>query len=293
MRALEQVTFASDTVELTVLPAVGARWHRLRAFGQDVIRTPADLRQHIDDTFFWGAYPMTPWCGRIDAGSVEFDGRRVFFEPNFPDGTAIHGQVYSRPWEGDGAGGFRIRAGGDSWPWPYEAGFGVTVRDAEVRLEYALTNLSDEPMPGGIGVHPWFLKPLDVAVPAAGVLTPNQAIPARPAAVAGEFDLRKLRPMPPDLDATWTDLSEPSVQLRWPALGIGATMTAGAPPLYIVAASPSYLDAVALEPETHAPQAMRRLLNDEPGAPAILDPGDTLRLTVVLSFERDAAGAAR
>ena len=47
-----------------------------------------------------------------------------------------------------------------------------------------------------------------------------------------------------------------------------ATMRAETPSLYIVAASPSHLDAVALEPETHAPQAMRRLLKDQPGAPA-------------------------
>src|SRR3982751_4433089 len=132
---MREVTFASDAVELAVLPDVGARWHRLAAFGHDLIRTPADLRQHIDDTFFWGAYPMAPWCGRIDAGSVVFAGRRVSFEPNFPDGTAIHGQVFARPWEADGASGFRIRGGGDSWPWPYEARFGIDVHDAEVRFE--------------------------------------------------------------------------------------------------------------------------------------------------------------
>jgi aldose 1-epimerase len=284
---MEQVRFASDAVQLTVLPGIGARWHRLVAFGQDVIRTPEDLRRHVDDTFFWGAYPMAPWCGRIDAGEAVFGGRRVSFEPNFPDGTAIHGQVYERPWQPDENGGFRIRAGGDGWPWPYEAAFAVNVRAAELRLDYALTNQSDEPMPGGIGVHPWFLKPLDVMVPAAGVLSPNQAIPARPSPVTGPFDLRKLRPMPPDLDATWTDLSEPQVELRWPALGVRATVRAETSPLYIVAASPSHLDAVALEPETHAPQAMRRLLNGEPGAPAILAPGETLRLGVVFSFQRD------
>ncbi|HEY3189567.1 MAG TPA: hypothetical protein VGJ70_18915 [Solirubrobacteraceae bacterium] len=287
-----QLTFGDGDVELSVIPAIGARWHRLRAFGRDLLRTPRDPGEHTRDTFFWGAYPMAPWCGRVEPGSRVVAGRRVTLEPNFPDGTAIHGQVYAVPWQVTGEGQFAIRGGGDGWPWTYEVEFGVDVVDAEVRLSYVLRNTSDEPMPGGIGVHPWFRKPIQVRIPAEGVLTPNQATPREPAAVADAFDLRRLRPMPDDLDATWTDLSEPSVELFWPEPGTEARMRASTPSLYIVAASPSHLDAIALEPQTHAPQAIRRLLNDEPGALALLPPGAELRLGVTLTFEKVEARAA-
>jgi aldose 1-epimerase len=287
---IQELRFASDSVELTVLPEVGARWHRLRAFGHDLLRTPDDLEEHVRDTFFWGAYPMAPWCGRIDAGSYLVNERRVSFEPNFPDGTAIHGQVYDVPWDVEGDGAFRVDGGGNSWPWRYEARFNVEVRGSQLVLTYRLTNRSDGPMPGGIGVHPWYLKPLDVAVPATGVLTPNQKIPAVPTPVSGEFDLRRLRPMPPDLDATWTDLTEPEMELRWPALGLRATIRAETSTLYVVAASPEHLPAVAFEQQTHAPQAIRRILNGEPGAPEMLEPGSTLTLRLVLSFEQLGAG---
>jgi len=242
---------------------------------------------HVRDPFFWGAYPMAPWCGRVEAAPVVIGGKRVSLPANFLDGSAIHGQVYAMPWEVREDGSLAaVRAGGDVWPWPYEVTMRVQARYASVGLDYALTNLADEPMPAGIGVHPWFLRPLHVAIQANGVLSPNQATPPDPTPVTGPFDLRELAEMPSDLDATWTDLSDPPVQLYWPQLGLRATMRAEAPALYIVAASPGHLNAVALEPQTHAPQAIRRLLNGEPGALAMLDPGASLQLRVELAFER-------
>ena len=292
MSKVAQETFTSDEVELVVLPEIGARWHRLRAFGQDLLRTPRDLGEHVRDTFFWGAYPMAPWAGRVEATSLMVANREVTFEPNFPDGTAIHGQVYKAPWTVEGDGLFSIEAGGDAWPWPYEVTMEVDVHDAVMRVDYTVTNLSDAPMPAGVGVHPWWRKPLDVAIHATGVLTPNWTTPAEPEPVSGEFDLRRLRPMPSDVDATWADVTQPPVELAWPSLGVKATMRAEAPAVYIVAASPSHLDAVALEAQTNAPQTIRRLLNGERGAPVLLEPGDVLRLGLEFTFERAAVEAA-
>src|SRR3954471_8161188 len=234
MRAMQQLTFTSDDVELVVLPEVGARWHRLRAFGQDVLRTPDDLQEHIRDTFFWGAYPMAPWAGRVDATSLDVANRRVTFQANFPDGTAIHGHVYNVPWEAQDDGTLHVAGGGDGWPWPYEVTTKYDVRGTTMRVDYALTNASDAPMPAGIGVHPWWRKPLDIAIHATGVLTPNWTTPAEPEPVSGAFDLRQLRPMPSDLDATWAGLTEPAVDFAWPGTPLRATMRADAPSVYVV-----------------------------------------------------------
>lgn len=48
--------------------------------------------------------------------------------------------------------------------------------------------------------------------------------------------------------------------------------------------------AVAVEPQTHAPQGLRRLLNREPGAMAMIGPAESLRMGVELAFERLADG---
>ena len=149
------VRIAGGPIELEVLPAVGARLHRLRAFGRDLLRTPDDLRPHVDDPYFFGSYPMAPWCNRVPAGRALVAGREIDLPASFPDGTAIHGQVSHRPWDVVGEGSFRIAAGGDGWPWPYEVEQHVEIAGDSLRLTLRLTNRSPDPMPAGIGFHPW------------------------------------------------------------------------------------------------------------------------------------------
>ena len=75
------------------------------------------------------------------------------------------------------------------------------------------------------------------------------------------------------------------MQLYWPEAGVRAVMTMSARTTYVVAASPLELDAIAVEPQTHAPQGLRRLINREPGGLTLLDPGGMLQLSTELTFE--------
>jgi len=285
---MEEVVFSDGSVEVVVLPAAGARLHRLRAWGHDLLRTPADPATHLDDPFFWGAYVMAPWCNRVEPGPQQLLGQPLDLAPNFRDGTAIHGQVYQRPWDRRPDGAFVVRAGGDGWPWPYETSLRVAVVAGKVRLEQGLVNRSTEPMPAGLGLHPWFLRPLQVAIHAERVFRDNTATTPDPVPVEGPFDLRAIGPMADGLDGAWSDVAQPAAELAWPRSGIRATMRIAASTVYVVAASPADVEAIALEPETHAPQAFRRLRNGEPGALAVLEPGAELRLVTDLAFERDA-----
>jgi aldose 1-epimerase len=283
---VNEIVVTDGEVEAVVLPEVGARLDRLRAFGHDVLRTPGDPGVHARDPFFWGAYVMAPWCNRIAPGSVRVGSQRISLRSNFPDGSAIHGQVYATPWEPRSDGSLHALGGGNEWPWPYDVGVRMEVHARTLGIDLSLTNLSDEPMPGGLGVHPWFLRPVAVAIRADTVLPSNTELRSLPEPVRGRFDLRAPGEMSPDLDAAWTDLTEPPVELRWEDAGIGATMRTVPPAAYIVAASPGQLDAVAVEPETHAPQGLRRLLAGEPGGLTWVDPGRSLDLRIELAFQR-------
>lgn len=279
------VRLGDGPIEVDVLPAVGARLHRIRAFGRDLLRTPDDPRRHLDDAYFWGSYPMAPWCNRVAAGPMLVAGRPIDLPATFPDGTAIHGQVSRRAWEDRGAGAFHVSGGGDGWPWAYTVDQRITVTADQLELDLTLTNQSDASMPGGIGFHPWFRKPLRVAIAAARVHPSNLATRPDPIPVAGPFDLRRLGPMADELDAAWANIGDPPVVLEWPG-GIRATMSVVAPTRFVVAASPAAIDAVAVEPQTHAPDGIRRLRNDELGALALIAPGESLRLHVRLAFEQ-------
>jgi galactose mutarotase-like enzyme len=124
---VEKLTLSDGTIEVVVLPDVGARLHRLRAFGHDLLRTPEDVAEHVRDPFFWGAYVMAPWCNRIAAGPVFVGSQRIALSSNFPDGSAIHGQVYARRWDRHRDGTLRVSGGGDGWPWAYEVALRIEV----------------------------------------------------------------------------------------------------------------------------------------------------------------------
>jgi aldose 1-epimerase len=279
---------ASEEVDVVLLPERGGRLHRLRAFGHDLLRTPDSLDAYDHEPFFWGGFVMAPWCNRIAPGSIQVAGRMVDLPPNFADGTAIHGQVHDRHWAVEPDGMLRVEAGGDGWPWPYEVTLRVVVDGTRLRMEHVLTNRADGPMPAGLGIHPWFRRPLEVAIPADQVYPSNEAGTGRPQPVAGTLDLRRLGPMPPDLDATWVRSPGEPVVLRWPDLGVDARMAAGPEGGYVCAASPGQIDAVAVEPQTHASGGLRRLLAGVDGALTRLPPGASLRLDVELVFRRDA-----
>jgi aldose 1-epimerase len=230
---------------------------------------------------------MAPWCNRVAAAPTEVGGRTVSLARNFPDGSALHGQVYAAPWSVEPDGSLSIAAGGDGWPWPYACSIRVTVDAATVIIHQSLTNLAKEPMPAGLGIHPWFLRPLCIRVAASRVVPSNVDPDSALEPVAGDLDLRRLRPVPDDLDATWLTMADPAVELEWPDLGIGAVMRIRSEAGRCVAvASPASLDAVAVEPQTHAPQGLRRLLAGEPGGLRPLEPGASLWLTTELAFRR-------
>lgn len=275
----------SDELQLELLPELGGRLHRLRAFGSDLLRTPDDLEAYRDEPFFWGSFVMAPWCNRVPAGRQEAAGASLDLPANFPDGTAIHGEVQTLPWDVDAPGRLRVRAGGDGWPWHYEVTQRLEADGSHLRIALELTNRSDGPMPGGIGIHPWFQRPLHVSFDADRVLTSNEKSGPQPDHVRGEYDLHSMREMPLGLDATWTALHRPDVaELRWPNVGIGATMHVSREAAYLCAASPDGFGAVAIEPQTHAPNGLRRLALGEPGALTLLAPGATLELGVELVF---------
>lgn len=276
----------SDAIEVEQLPASGARLHRLRVFGHDLLRTPDDPARHTHEPFWWGAFNMVPWCNRIETGPISVGSATVNLPANFSDGSAIHGQLYSAPWSVVDEGTCMAVGGGDGWPWRYESTIRIQVESASLRITQELVNVSDQPMPGGIGLHPWFPPSTELAIRAANVYPTNTNSPTHAVAISGTLDRRQMATMRHGADATWTDLAQPPVELHWPRAGVRATLSSDSPTLHITAAFPAEVGALAVEPQTHAPQGLRRLLRGEPGGLAWLEPGQRLGHTIEMTFEQ-------
>lgn len=282
------LTIADGPIEVELLPAVGARVHRLRVFGHDILRTPDDPAEHRRDPFAWGAYVMAPWCNRIAAEPTQVGDRTVDLPSNFPDGSVIHGQVYDTAWGRRQDGLLAVRGGGDGWPWRFETTLRVTVHGSAVQIRQSLTNLADTRMPGGLGLHPWFRRPLELRLHASKVLPSNLELAASVEPISARWDLREMRPIPDDLDGSWGRLGHPAVELRWPEIGLRAAMRVRSDAgTWIAVASPADLDGAAIEPQTHLPQGLRRYLNAKPGRLHPMAPGATITLTTELAFREE------
>jgi len=124
-----------------VLPDLGSRIERLAYRGRDVLRRPDDESLLVREPTFWGSFVMAPWCNRIEADHAVRVGRRTLRVPaNFPDGTAIHGQVFDRVWQVAGAemAPDAVTLAVDvsaavGWPWSYEVTQRIAVLASSVR----------------------------------------------------------------------------------------------------------------------------------------------------------------
>jgi aldose 1-epimerase len=288
-RSRETVTIGGQELAVELLPELGGRIHRIRAFGHDLLRTPARIEAHRDESFFWGAYPMAPWCNRARPGPQPLAGRIADPAPNFVDGSAIHGLVAGVAWERLGPAVLGVEVDEPAWPWRFAVRLKASVDGTTLGMHYRLDNRSDGPMPAGLGLHPWFRTPLEVRLPARMMYGSNAGSPASPEPVAGPFDLSRRAAPAAGLDATWADLDEPVVELAWPDARIMARLSieTSAPAVLVALASPATLGAVAIEPQTHGPDPLRRIARGEPHAPVALAPHASLtldlRLEVVLA----------
>jgi aldose 1-epimerase len=190
------------------------------------------------------------------------------------------------PWSVTGAATCSVRAGGNGWPWPYEVTLAAEGRDNALSLHWRLTNLADEPMPAGIGFHPWWRRPVQLRVDAGLTYASNLTPTPDPQRVGGGLDLRALAVPTDGLDGTWTDATLRAIELAWPGLGLRATLTASANARYVAVATPPELDAIAVEPQTHAPDGLRRLLDGRPGGLLWLPAAESLAFDLEIRVSR-------
>lgn len=143
---------------LDVAPHLGGSIARLRWRGLDVLR-PMPANSH--DVLLSSCFPLVPYANRIADGRFTFEGHEVELEvlPQFSP-HALHGDGWRKPWEmldsQDGSISLVYRHAADAWPWSYEATQTFTALDDRLRIDLSLTNAGQEPMPAGLGLHPYF-----------------------------------------------------------------------------------------------------------------------------------------
>lgn len=172
------------------------------------------------------SFPLVPFVNRVRGGQFSFRGREVRLSPSVAgDPSPLHGQGWLNPWSVEEAtartGVLTYRHDVGEWPWDYQAlqHFALDERGLSLRLE--CTNTSDEPMPCGLGQHPYFPcgpeTRLNTGVEVAWTVD-EHVLPIEKVRAEGRYDLRDRAICGQDLDngfGGWSgaaDMGDPA----WP-----------------------------------------------------------------------------
>jgi aldose 1-epimerase len=147
-------------VSCTLDPALGGSLLALSVAGVDVLRrAPPEPRDVLDVACF----PLVPFANRIAHGKVRMHGREIALPSDAAAPPhAHHGHGWRRPWrlveKTEDTALLEYRHGADEWPWPYVATQRIALVDGGAEIELSITNLSDDDMPAGLGLHPYFAR---------------------------------------------------------------------------------------------------------------------------------------
>lgn len=165
------ITLESGDTELVVSPQIGGSIISFRVGGADVLRPTPPGAFHPLQT---ACFPMVPWVNRIAAGRFTHQGRSVRLPaPIEGELHALHGHGWLAPWTetevDDDFAVLACRHVPGHWPWAYEARQTFALEPGRVSLSLSVTNLTDDPMPAGLGFHPYFESPARLSATVDGM----------------------------------------------------------------------------------------------------------------------------
>jgi aldose 1-epimerase len=181
-----------------VAPALGGALLALNIGGVDVLRRSSAAPVSVLDT---ACFPLVPFANRIAEGRFRYAGTQIDLPADEATPShAHHGHGWRRPWavasqEGSAAK-LTYHHPADRWPWSYQVTQHLTLLSDGLAIELEVTNLADQPMPCGFGLHPYFALETEsyIEVAAPQRLLPDQrGIPCIPApGLSGRHSLSDL-----------------------------------------------------------------------------------------------------
>ncbi|MEA3010632.1 MAG: aldose 1-epimerase [Sphingomonadales bacterium] len=233
------------------------------------------------------SFPLVPFVNRIRGGTFSFRGRRVTLARNMPpDPSPLHGQGWRAPWEverlGSDSAKLVYRHAPGEWPWAYEARQTFDLDEGGLSLVLACTNLSDEPMPCGLGQHPFFLctpqTRLDTGVDTVWTIN-EHVLPIEQVPATGAYDLRERLVCGQGLDHGFGGWSGRAV-VTDPDLPFRIEMSSPDAHFFQLY-SPASGGIFVAEPVSHANAALNEPEEDWARLGLrVLDPGTTMSLTM-------------
>ncbi|SAL61060.1 aldose 1-epimerase [Caballeronia telluris] len=238
------------------------------------------------------SFPLLPYCNRIRDARFTFDGRAIDLSG---DGNAfdhaLHGHAWRRPWRVGESTESSVElhfshepsdAPAHHWPFRYEATQRIVLSGDALTVTMSARNLSDRPMPFGMGHHPYYPRTpstrIYTRVEAMWHATPD-LLPTHlgPHACIGELDSPQgMSADEFDLDNNFAGWSRRAT-IAWPDEARAVTLEADAPfdhmVLYAPAGEPSLL---CVEPVTNTVDWINLDAPREQKGGCVLAPGESV-----------------
>jgi aldose 1-epimerase len=251
---------------------------------------------------------LFPFPNRIREGRFTWNRHEFAIPASDSNGNAIHGFCADRPWrvvrQGKNfvAGQFQLSVDAperlDFWPSDFRMEVEYRLVRNRLRASFSILNHSREPMPWGLGTHPYFRTPIGaegqrdactIEVPGRELWELAENLPTgRRLPVDEANDLRCGRSLAGlNVDAVYTGLEFDGPQFDCVVMdersGIQVTQTC--PPIFreVVAFTPPNRDCVCLEPYTCVTDAVNLQERGIDAGLRVLPPGGEFRTWIDLS----------
>jgi aldose 1-epimerase len=290
MASETNVRMAAGNLRLELSPSVGGSICGFDWVGEGaprpILRKCHSRNENVLDA---SSFPLVPYVNRIRGGCFTFRGRVVRLEPNMPgDPSPLHGQGWLSAWRVDEASeaavvlAFDHKAG--EWPWDYEARQELALDERGLSARLTCRNSSAEPMPCGLGFHPYFpcgpQTRIDTDVTHAWTID-EHVLPVDEVPAEGRYDLHDRLVCGQGLDngfGGWGGLAR-MTDPDWPYRLEMSSPQAKFFQLY----SPPVGDIFVAEPVTHANAALNAPEEQWPElGMGVLEPGEEMRLEMRL-----------
>jgi aldose 1-epimerase len=241
-----------------------------------------------------GSFPLVPFSNRIRDGRFDFAGRRHQLPRSFAAvAHPLHGHGWQSAWtlteHSAACAELLLRHPADDWPWRYWARQRFTLDDSGLHHELDLHNDSDEPMPAGVGLHPYFVRSADVRLFAQlPQVWPTDAdcLPSAAVATPAAWDFtagRRIAELA--LDHCFSGWDGRAV-IDWPTARCRLVIDAAPPLTTLVIYSPAGGDFFCVEPVSHVTDAINLSQRGVSGTgAAVLLPGQTLHASTRFGIE--------
>lgn len=153
-----------DYASVAIAPDIGGSiaWYRsvLADEAVDWFRPAGQAALEQSDAGEMACFPLFPYSNRIRNGHFTFAQHEVQLPSTPHDPHFEHGHGWRQKWLVETQDTTSVvlvyRHQPDSWPWAYEARQAIRLIDGALEITLSIKNGSDEPMPVGLGLHPFF-----------------------------------------------------------------------------------------------------------------------------------------